>query len=356
MKARTTLFALLISLTLALSATAQAKPAPASASEMGDPQPAPTAGRYTDKRLYRDITAEVSRGTTYYDAAAQLQRSHRYPLKPGVTVRLPTLTLAAVAIGWEALRVIAFVLLAATALAWFIALRGKAVLAERLAAAALVAASAGMFTGDPMILHERWAGLLLGLALALRVAARDAWPRTLAPAAAALSLRELALPFVVLALAAAAVERRWREALGWTALAALFGLFVAWHLHLVAAQIRPGDLATQGWAALGGPSALARAIVFTSPLQYIPGVVAVPLALLPLLGWAGLPGRAGLFCMALFAGYGLMIALFPRPDNFYWGAIVQPAWFVGLAFLPRAAVRAWRAARGTGGLSYINRA
>lgn len=358
MKTRTALLAPLIGLVMAWSAPALAGPTPAppSASEIGDPLPAPPAGRYTDKRLYRDIADQVSRGTTYYDAAAQLQRSHRYPLKPGITVRLPTLTLAAVAIGWEGLRAIAFVLLSATSLAWFIALRGKAILAERLASAALVAASAGMFTGDPMILHERWAGLLLGLALALRVAARDAWPRTLAPTAAALSLRELALPFVLLALAAATVERRWREALGWTIIAVLFGLFVAWHLQLVAAQIRPGDLATQGWAALGGPAALARAIIFTSPLQYVPSVVAVPLALLPLLGWAGLPGRTGLFCLALFAGYGLMIALFPRPDNFYWGAIVQPAWFVGLAFLPRAAVRGWRAVRGHRGLSYTGQA
>lgn len=315
----------------------------------GDPLPAPAAGHYTDKRLYRDIAAEVAKGTTYYAAAAELQRSHRYPLRPGVTVRLPTLTLAAVAIGWEGLRAIAFVVLAGTALAWFLALRSKAALWERLAAAAAVLASTGMFTGDPMILHERWAGLLLGLALALRVGAREAWPRVVVPAALALSLRELALPFVLLALAAALVERRWREALAWSGLVAAFAIFVACHLRLVAAEVQPGDLSTQGWAALGGPAALARAIAFTSPLQYIPGFLAVPLALLPLLGWLGLPRRAGLFCFALYAGYGLMIALFPRPDNFYWGAIVQPAWFVGLAFLPRAAMRAWYAMRRRGG-------
>lgn len=340
--------AVLCSLLIALAALLWQGPAVAAAS---DPLAAPSAGRYTDKRLYRDIAAEVARGTPYHVAAAELQRSHRYPLKPGITVRLPTLTLAAVAIGWEALRALAFVLLAGTALAWFLALRGTAPLAERLGAATAILASAGMFTGDPMILHERWAGLLLALALALRVGVREAWPRVLLPAAAALFLRELALPFVLLAGAAALFERRWREALGWAALVALFGLFVAWHLQAVGAQLRPGDLATQGWAALGGPAALTRAIVFTSPLQYLPALVAVPLALLPLPGWLGLPGRQGLFCLALFAGYGLMIALFPRPDNFYWGAVVQPAWFVGLAFLPRAAMRAWRALRRRGNLA-----
>lgn len=347
MRARAIIFAILIGI-LALLWQGQAQAA------VSDPLPSPTAGRYTDKRLYRDIAAEVAKGSTYYAAAAELQRSHRYPLKPGVTVRLPTLTLAAVAIGWAGLQAIAFVLLAGTALAWFLALRGKAAWWERLAAAAAILASAGMFTGDPMILHERWAGLLLGLALALRIGTREAWLRVLIPATIALSLRELALPFVLLALAAAMVERRWGEALGWSALVAGFALFVAWHLHLVAAQVQPGDLATQGWAALGGPAAVVRAITFTSPLQYLPALVAVPLALLPLLGWLGLPGRTGLFCFALFAGYALMIAIFPRGDNFYWGAIVQPAWFVGLAFLPRAAVRGWQAVRGNRDLSYTD--
>lgn len=349
MRARAILLAMLIGI-LALLWEGQAQAA------ASDPLPSPAAGRYTDKRLYRDIAAEVAKGSTYYAAAAELQRSHRYPLKPGVTVRLPTLTLAAVAFGWEGLRAIAFVLLGGTALAWFLALHGTATLWERLAAAAAILASAGMFTGDPMILHERWAGLLLGLAVALRVGERGAWSRVLIPAAVALSLRELALPFVLLALAAGLAERRWREVAGWSALIAAFGLFVAWHLHLVAAQVRPGDLTTQGWAALGGISAVIRAITFTSPLQYLPALVAVPLALLPLLGWLGLPGRAGRFCFALFTGYGLMIALFARPDNFYWGAIVQPAWFVGLAFLPRAAARAWRAVRRWHGLSYTGHA
>lgn len=316
-----------------------------------DPLPPPRGGGYTDKRLYRDIAAEVMKGTPYHAAAAQLQRSHRYPLKPGITVRLPTLTWAAVAVGWDALRAIAFAVLGGTALTWFVALRGKVSLAERLGAAAAILASAGMFTGDPMILHERWAGLLLGLALAVRVGWRDRWPGTLAPAALALFVRELALPFVLLALAAALIERRGREALGWTALVATFTIFVAWHLQAVAVQVRPGDLVTQGWAALGGPAALVRAVVFTSPLQYLPAAVAIPLALLPLPGWLGLSGRTGLFCLALFGGYGLMIAVFPRPDNFYWGAIVQPAWFAGLAFLPRAIVRLWRAVSGRGNLA-----
>ncbi|MFT4026908.1 MAG: hypothetical protein QM676_08920 [Novosphingobium sp.] len=294
------------------------------------------AGHYGDKQLYRDISAEVRDGAPYYRAAAQLHREHHYPLKPGITVRLPTLALIAAQIGWQWLRAFAFGLLAATALAWFHALRGKASLPERLAAAALILGSAGMLAGDPAILHERWAGLFLALALALRIGRREAWPAALMAVAAALAMRELALPYALLGLAFALGERQWREALGWALLILLFAAMIAFHLHHVTAQVQPGDLASQGWTALGGPVRAIAAIVDTSPLQYLPVPVAFPLAVLPLLGWLGLGRRDARFCLALFAGYALMFALFARPDNFYWGAIVQPAWFVGLAFLPRA--------------------
>ena len=40
--------------------------------------------------------------------------------------------------------------------------------------------------------------------------------------------------------------------------------------------------------------------------------------------------------MLLLGGYALMIALFSRPDNFYWACLLQPHWFIGFAFLPRA--------------------
>jgi hypothetical protein len=330
MPARATIFAILIAVfSLAASAPLAA---------------APPHAKYFDKHLYRDITAEVEGGASYYAAAARLQRAHGYPVKPGFTVRLPTLALIAAVLGWWWLRVIAFAMLAAGMFAWFQALRGKVTLPERLAAAALIAANFGMLTGDPMIMHERWAGLFLTLALAARISARDDWVRVLALVAAALAVRELALPFALLSLAFALWEWRWREALSWVALTAVFAGLVAVHLHLVAAQVRPGDLASQGWWPPGGPRMTLTAIIESSPLQYLSPPLAVVLAVLPLAGWFGLGRRDGLFCTALFAGYALMIALFARSDNFYWGAMVQPVWFVGAAFLPRAAIKLWHTA------------
>ncbi|MEO5586760.1 MAG: hypothetical protein ABIQ81_03600, partial [Novosphingobium sp.] len=277
-----------------------------------------THGRYTDKRLYREITAAVADGASYYAAAARLQRAHGYPLKPSVTVRLPTLAFIGAAIGWGWLRAVAFALLAAAMLAWFLALRGKVTLPERIAAAVAVGANFGMLTGDPLIIHERWAGLFLTLALALRIGRRERWIPVLALAAAAVAVRELALPFALLALAFAAWEGRRRETLAWAALVALFVGVMALHLHLVAAQVRPGDLASQGWWPPGGPLMALTAIAESSPLQYLLVPLGMGLAALPLAGWLALGGRDGWFCTAVFGGYALMFALFARPDNFYW--------------------------------------
>jgi positive regulator of sigma E activity len=341
MPARVCLFAILIAALAMLAGCAPQTPVSSPPSS----HQASHAKKYTDKRLYRDITAEVARGASYYTAATSLQRGHGYPVTPGVTVRLPTLALIAAVVGWGWLKVGAFVLLAGAMLAWFLALRGKASLPERLAAAALIGANFGMLTGDPMVIHERWAGLFLTLALAARVGRRDNWVPVLALAGTALAVRELALPFALLALAAAAWERRGREVLAWAVLIAGFAGLVALHLLLVAAQVRPGDLASQGWWALGGPRMAIAAIVDSSPLQYLHPPLAAVLAALPLLGWLGLGGRHAVFCLALFTGYAVMFALFARPDNFYWGAMVQPVWFVGAAFLPRAMVRLARTLR-----------
>ena len=37
----------------------------------------------------------------------------------------------------------------------------------------------------------------------------------------------------------------------------------------------------------------------------------------------------------LFLGYGLAFMIAGRPDNFYWGAVIAPAMFIGLAYAPR---------------------
>ena len=83
----------------------------------------------------------------------------------------------------------------------------------------------------------------------------------------------------------------------------------------------------QGW--LGN-------IVLSSNLRFLPHEFAGPLVLLMLLGWAGWKSAAGAEGTLLYAGYGLAFMLAGRANNFYWGAVVAPAMFIGLAFVPMA--------------------
>ncbi len=294
-------------------------------------------GGYTDVHLYHDIAAAVAKGEPYHQAAAEMQRAHHYPLKPFFTMRLPTLNWLAVHFGWRGIQKIAVCLLFGGIFAWMVALEGSLHWSERVGAAvALFAGGSQIVDADLLALHEYLAGILLALALA----GVFGWPRrwwwVLLPAAAALAVRELALPFVLLAAAFAVYDKRWQEVAGWAALLVAFGVVMMLHAQAVAPQLRPGDITSQGWHTAEGISAFLKAVIFTSVLQPLPLGLALLGALLPLVGWLAMPGRSGLFGSLLFAGYAIMISLFSRPDTFYWGAIVMPAYFIGFALLPRA--------------------
>ena len=294
-------------------------------------------GGYTDVHLYHDIAAATAKGKPYHQAAAEAQRAHHYPLKPFLTMRLPTLNWLAVQFGWRGVQKIAFCALFAAIFAWVIALEGTLHGLERIGIAIALAAGGGSIA-DPAILalHEYLAGIFLALALAGVFGWPRRWWLILLPAAAALAIRELALPFVLLATCFAVYDRRWREVAGWAALVVAFIAAMVLHAHAVAPQVRTGDIVSQGWNAAQGFSAFLKAVIFTSVLQSLPLGLALLAAMLPMVGWLALPGRSGAFAVLLFAGYAAMIAMFSRPDTFYWGAIVMPAYFIGFALLPRA--------------------
>ncbi len=294
------------------------------------------AGQYTDMRLYRDVVAQMQRGVPYHRASAELQRAHGYPLKPFVTMRPPTLYALAAKLGWPVLQFGAMALVLANVLAWGKALPASFHRGERIGAAA-GAALGGAAVIAPLLLGftEFWAGLLMSLALALRLARPERWGWTVALIAAALLVRELALPFLLLAAAFAVWERRWREAVAWSVVLAGFMLFMAWHASEVLAQVQPGDIASPGWSGGQGLRGVLMALANTSLWQNAPQPLALVACLLPALGWGALGGRGGAFALLLLGGYALMLALFARADNFYWGFLLLPHWFAGYALIPR---------------------
>lgn len=300
-------------------------------------------GQYTDVKLYRDIAAQMRTGTPYYQAATELQRAHNYPTRPFFTVRQPTLSWLAARFGWDNLQKFAALLVIVNICAWLAALPEQLSRIERIGALFGIAfGSAGVAIQAAVTIADLWCGLLVSLALALTLATRKHWWLALLAAAAALSIRELALPFLLLAGAFAVYERRWKELAWWCGLLACYALAIGFHASSELAQVRPGDPASQGWGAMLGLRGLLMALNYTSPWLMAWQPLGLFLCLLPVLGWAALDGRGGNFAQLLLLVYALLIALFSRPDTFYWGYLLSPVWFAGLALVPRGV---WQLAR-----------
>jgi hypothetical protein len=292
-------------------------------------------GDRRDFDLYETIAKRVAKGESYWHAALDEQRHSRYPTKPFVAVRTPALAYGYVVWGLLGWRVIALGLWFVTVAGTIALLSPRTIWPERLAAAIAVAFFGSVAFLDKVGLsHEIVSGLFMSSALV--VYRRRRWWPSLILATCGLAVRELALPFVLLWAAFAASERRWREFAAVMAVLALFAAGMAFHAHEVMLERLPKDLDSEGWTGLQGLPFTLYGLMSVTPLGKVPWRLGAPLAILPMLGWAALGGRRGLFATLWFGGYFLATSLFARQVNFYWLSLVLPAYGAGLALVPRA--------------------
>lgn len=317
----------LLVLAASLAVTAQAAPIAQTAVASGEP-------RDRDLALYRAVVARVAAGESFYAASTTEQRARSFPVRPGFAVRLPTLAWLQAASGPLATALAAYALLAGIALAWWRRLgdEGASDSQRRFGVALMLLGSSFLLNATYHPLHELWAGALIALALGLHRPGR--WGAALAVAALALAIRELALPFVLLMVALAAWRRNWRETAAWAALAAAFAVVLGIHLGIVAQYQQASDLAGPSWLALRGVPGWVGNVVDSSPLYLLPPPLAVTIAALALIGWCTRRMPSGFAATLLLLGYGLAFMIAGRDNNFYWGLIVTPVLFGGLAFVP----------------------
>lgn len=312
----------------------------------GAPNGQTESERDEDLAFYDRVIERIGHGENYYDFIVEEQRARDYPVRPGLAVRLPTLAWIHASLGEPAMIALAIALLFACLWAWWKRLGEEPGGARfRLLGTALMAMGGSLgLNRSFFVLHELWAGMLIALAFGLHRPGR--WGAALFVAALALALRELVLPFVLLMAAMAAWRKDWREATAWIMLVAVFAAIMAWHLSLIAGQEVPSDPVGPDWLVLRGLSGWLGNIVLSSNLRLLPHELASPVVILMALGWAGWKSSAGTTGTFLYLGYGLAFMLAGRANNFYWGAVVAPAMFIGLAFLPMALPSLVRAARG----------
>lgn len=302
--------------------------------------------RDPDLAVYDGVIARIGQGESYYSAVAAEHRKGNYPLRPGVAVRLPTLAYLEMWLGdsgrgTDQLVVgemaLALALTLGVLWAWWHRLGDEPGAADRrLIAAALLMVGVSLGLNRYFfVLHELWAGMLLALSLGLHRPGRK-WLGAVLAAALALAIREHTLPYVALMGAMAAYRRDWREAAAWGSLIALFAGGLAWHMHLVSLQVLPSDPVGPSWLALRGLSGWLSNVVLSSNLRFLPHFISGPVVMLMMLGWAGWKSPMGTTATLLYFGYGAAFMIAGRADNYYWGAMVAPGMFAGLAFMPMA--------------------
>ncbi|MEJ5977577.1 hypothetical protein WG901_13080 [Novosphingobium sp. PS1R-30] len=298
--------------------------------------------RDEDLVLYDRVIARIRKGENYYDFIVAEHRRANYPVNPGFAIRLPTLAYIEAWIGEPGQIVAAIVLMFAVLLAWWRRLGEEPGGEQKRRLLTLAFLFLGVSLGLNryyFVLHELWSGTLLALAFGLHRVREDGtgrWGAALAVAALALAIREHALPFVLLMAAMAFWRRDWREGAAWSALVAAFLIALSVHHQVIAAQVLPSDRPSDPWLALRGLSGWLSNIVMSSNLRFLPHWLAGPMIVLMIAGWANWRSWAGAFGTLLFLGYGLAFMIAGRPDNFYWGAEIAPAMFIGLAFSGRA--------------------
>jgi hypothetical protein len=307
--------------------------------------PRTSKSRMTDAELYKMIIVEVGAGKSYYEAAVRNHRKGGYPLKPFFTVRMPTLAVLSATLTVNGARFLLLGLIFIAGFAWYrLFARGLEERPLRLAAVALLITSLSTLASPVLALfHDTWAGVLIALSLALNQHRKIGL--SIAVGLTAALIRELALPFLLLMACAAGWERRWQEALGWAGAIVLFAGAMALHAHGLTPFVTNADLASQGWKGMGGWSFYLSTMTIATPLSIGPAWLARMVIPLCLLGWFAWKSPLALRVAGLLAGYGLLLALFSRPDTFYWGLMMTPLLLPGLALAPVIITRLFRQVR-----------
>lgn len=302
-----------------------------------DPPFVPPPGSPGDLELYRRVVDHMRAGEPYHDAAQRELRTLGYPTRSVFNFRTPVhaWTISRLPRPEWGQALLCLGMLATVGLWCFELLDAVPFAAAAAAGVCLVGSTSACFSGQTFLLHELWAGTLIAFSA---VALRRGWISTgVAAGLAALFVRELALPYVVVCLGTAALRRRRGEALAWAAGLLGFAAMMVWHHAMVEARVTAVDQAMPGgWVRFGGIRFIlmtAQANVFLMSLPLWATAIYAPLAALGLASWGGVEGRrvgltGGLY-LAAFAVVG-------APFNYYWGFMYGPLLAIGLAQAPGA--------------------
>jgi hypothetical protein len=280
-----------------------------------------------DVEMFTAITARVAAGEGYYEVDADELRTRKYATQSVFNWRLPTLTwLNAIPPSPLWGRAI-FIAVGITAIVTWVIVIWQSV--PRMAVASAITLAVGtlpiLLNTGSVVLYEAWAGLFIAASLACWGLGR--WQTSVAFGAAAVLIRELALPYVLIMAVLAWWDGRRREASTWLAVTGLFAATWAWHISQVL-NVMPAEGLASSWLSGGGWGFVlvaSRAWIFltTLPEYWDRWILSFAVPLL----WAGCwywNDGLGRRLALVLSGYLALFTLVGRPDNWYWGFIIAP--------------------------------
>ncbi|MBL8593127.1 MAG: hypothetical protein JNK01_10605 [Devosia sp.] len=289
---------------------------------------------------YQRIIERMRGGADYYSAAHEVLVADGYGTRSVFNWRTPAwpLLLAALPPGWGQ-GVLAAMALVGLLLVYRMLRQDGGVLVAVLSMLAVGLSLGGIVAPSSVVFSEVAAGTLILVSVA---AYGNGWRIAgLLVGLLALFLRELAAPYVVVAIVLAARERRWGEVGAWALGLVAYAVYFGWHWWMVSQQLGPMDRAYgDGWLQFGGLGFIFATAGFNGLWSL--GPVWLPAILLPigLLGlWAWPKGTLALATVVVFV---VLFAAVGKPFNYYWGALYAPVLMLGLGW---AAVAMWEVVR-----------
>lgn len=285
---------------------------------------------------YQRIIERMRGGADYYTAAHEVLVADGYGTRSVFNWRTPAwpVLLAALPEGWGQ-GVLAVLALAGMLMVYRMLREDGGAGVAMLSMLAVGISLGGIVAPASVVFSEVAAGALILISIA---AFGNGWRMIGVPAALlALFLRELAAPYVVVALVLALRDRRWGEARLWALGLFAYAAYFGWHWWMVSQQLGPMDRAYgDGWLQFGGLGFILATAGFNGLWSlgpvWLPAVL-LPLGLFGLWAWPrGTPALATVVAfLVLFAAVG-------KPFNSYWGALYTPVLMVGLGW---AAAAVW---------------
>jgi hypothetical protein len=298
---------------------------------------APEGGK--DLEVYRRIVARVHQGEDYYDAAGAELHAGGYATSSVFNWRLPVYAwlLAAFPRPEGAQVLLGLLALLALSLAFAGDRENGSVGRSLLLVIAMAGAFLWCIDGDAFFSQELWAGVLIAVsvgcfAVGWRVSG-------IVVGLAALFLRELALPYVLVAIVLACSERRWREAAAWCLGVGAFAVLLAWHAWKVQQHLTGQEWTeAEGWIQFGGPAFVVRTSQMNVWLFNLPAWLGLAYLLATMLGLLWWRGSQALRIGSTVALYVAAFLIVGKPFNAYWGLLY-------VALLPWGLIRAGSALR-----------